>query len=378
MNFKKRLIVFLVSLLITLAIFLFIPESKVIDLPNSDNNNLQFLSVRSTPDVVRVIYLTNYSAASQAKIDEIIEMAENNEINSVVIDIKDWSGYIFYETKISQAEKYNSKKIIIRDIAKLIEKLHQHDIYTIARVVVFQDPVLAKARPEIAVQKISDQSSLWLDNHGLAWIDPASQEAWDYNIDLALEALDLGFDEINFDYIRFPSDGRLREMAFPIWDKTISKRDVIKTFFRYLRQRMSRAIISADLFGYTTVNRDDLNIGQVIEDAFPYFDFICPMVYPSHYNRGFIGIDRPAEHPYQVVNYSMKATLERLNFFNQEKEMKIKTGLRPWLQDFNLGATYDTRMVRDQIQATEDALEEDYVGFILWNPRNIYTREALR
>ncbi|MCP5112929.1 MAG: hypothetical protein GY953_19050, partial [bacterium] len=195
----------------------------------------------------------------------------------------------------------------------------------------------------------------------------------DYNIVIARDAAERGFDEINFDYIRFPSDGNLSDMHFPVWDNTVERRATIKSFFCYLREGMGEVTISADLFGLATVKADDLGIGQVIEDALLYFDYVCPMVYPSHYASGFLGKKNPAEHPHAVVHYSMKKAGERRTAL----EADSKARLRPWLQDFNLGAEYTAKMVRDQIEATREALGADYSGFILWSPRNVYTREAL-
>ncbi|HUV81018.1 MAG TPA: putative glycoside hydrolase, partial [Patescibacteria group bacterium] len=219
-------------------------------------------------------------------------------------------------------------------------------------------------------------SSLWLDNAGLAWIDPAAKESWDYNIAIAREVAALGFDEINFDYIRFPSDGNLRDMSFPLWDENIPKHSVIKEFFGYLRQELPDVKLSVDLFGLSSVSFDDLGIGQIIEDAFEYFDYVCPMVYPSHYAYGFLGYQNPAAYPYEVVKDSMEKALGRLAVFNQSK--KVKARLRPWLQDFNLGAVYDAAMVRSEIAAVYDAAKDDFSGFMLWNSSNVYTIKAFQ
>ncbi len=334
------------------------------------------------PEIVKAIYLTSWSAATEKRIDYLIDLAETTEINAVVIDIKDYSGRIFYDTAVPKAEEYGAKTIRIRDIDSLIEKLHKKKIYVIARVTVFQDPILAQARPDLAVQsqaKLTAATSsdfLWLDNKGLAWIDAAAKESWDYNISLAKEAACRGFDEINFDYIRFPSDGSLEDMVFPFWDEETAKRAVIKEFFVYLRQEMSGVKISADLFGLTAVSPGDLGIGQVLEDSFGSFDYICPMVYPSHYADGFLGYQNPAEHPYEIIKDSMDTASKRLRDFNKTNT-STQSFLRPWIQDFDLGAEYDAKMVRAEIQAVLDATNDDYCGFMLWSPRNIYTKGAL-
>jgi len=339
------------------------------------------------PEIIKAIYVTSWSASKKDYIEYIINLAKNTEINGVIIDIKDWSGYVAYDTKVPEVEKYQAKSVRIKEIDSLVQKLHEEGIYLIARLTIFQDPILAKARPDLAVHskiKMSAlpfstssfvSSSLWLDHKGLAWIDPAAKESWDYNIAIAKEVVELGFDEINFDYIRFPSDGNLRDMAFPWWDGKIEKHLVIKEFFEYLHQKLPDTKLSVDLFGLSTISPDDLGVGQVIEDAFEYFDYVCPMVYPSHYAQGFLGYQNPADYPYEVVKNSMENAFKRLSIFNDLPKRNVQ--LRPWLQDFNLGATYNAEMVRSEIKAAYDAAEDNFKGFMLWNPSNIYTKEAL-
>ncbi len=334
------------------------------------------------PETVKAVYVTSWSASRESYIDYLIDIAGSTEINGVVIDIKDWSGYVAYDSAVPEVEKYKAKSIRIKDISSLIDKLHKEGIYVIARITVFQDPVLAKARPDLAIHSknklsalgVFSFSTLWLDNSGLAWIDPSAKESWDYNIAIAKEAVELGFDEINFDYIRFPSDGNLKDINFPLWDQSAPKHLVMKDFFGYLRQELPDVKLSIDLFGLSTVNFDDLGIGQIIEDSFEYFDYICPMVYPSHYARGFLGYQNPAAYPYEVVKYSMDSAFKRLSIFSQLK--KTNARLRPWLQDFNLGAVYDAGMVRAQIEAVYDSTKDDFTGFMLWNSSNVYTEEA--
>lgn len=351
------------------------------------------------PKMVKAVYLTGWSAGLESRVQYVIDLARTTDINAVVVDVKDFSGYITYDTDVPEVETYNAERIAISDIDGLLKRFHDEEIYVIARVTVFQDPILAVRRPDLAVHSnarlallapiASDPSaaSLWTDRKGLAWIDPASQEAWEYIVAIAKDATSRGFDEINFDYIRFPSDGDLQDMKFLSWDSTASnKRDVIRSFFEYLRQQLPDAILSADLFGLATINYDDLGIGQVIEDAYEYFDYVSPMVYPSHYADGFLGYENPAEFPYEVVKYSLESADLRLEVFETalqlkstvEKQEPRVARLRPWLQDFDLGAEYDAVMVRKEIQAVKDAMGERFSGYMLWNPSNIYTIEALR
>ncbi len=340
------------------------------------------LAAGPPPDEFRGVYLSAWSAATPARVVRVVEMARQGLINTVVIDVKDASGYVAFDAEVPAVADYEAKRVLIRDVESLVRRLHQQGLWVIARIVVFTDPRLAEARPELAVHSaarlamsggILSRETLWRDRRGLAWIDPAAREAWDYNAAIAEDALRRGFDEINFDYIRFPSDGVLADMVFPVWRQSQRRREVLAEFFAWLRRRLGFAVLSVDLFGLTTVNRDDLGVGQVIEDALPYFDYVCPMVYPSHYAPGFIGKANPAKYPYEVVFYSMKTAGERRAAMGARARAK----LRPWLQDFDLGADYTPEMVMAQVQAARDALGEDYVGFIVWNPKNVYQTEAL-
>ena len=328
-----------------------------------------------SPEIVKAVYLTSWSASKREMINYLIDIAKTTEINAVVIDIKDFSGYVAYDTAVPEVEKYRAEQIRIKNIDSLIDKLHIEGIYVIARITVFQDPILAQARPDLAVHSKTEADSLWFDNVGLAWIDPAAKESWDYNIAIAKDAVNHGFDELNFDYVRFPSDGDLKDMNFPFWDGELPKHAVIREFFKYLRQELPDVKISIDLFGLSTVSSNDLGIGQIIEDGFESFDYVCPMIYPSHYADGFRGYQNPAEYPYEVVKYSMEGALRKLMLYKQSQETNAQ--LRPWLQDFDLGAVYDAEMVRSEIEAVYDAAGEDFNGFMLWNSQNYYTKEAL-
>ena len=339
-----------------------------------------------SPEIVKAIYVTNWSASKESFIDYLIDIASTTEINSVVIDIKDFSGYLGYDSSLDKAKEYGSEQIRIKDIKVLIKRLQKENIYTIARIVIFQDPILARTKPDLAIHSKAKLASsafkdfttqtLWLDKSGLAWIDPSSKEAWDYNISVAKEAIALGFNEVNFDYIRFPTDGNLTDMVYPIWDEETAKPVVIRELLGYIRKELPEANLSIDLFGLATVNEEDFGVGQIIEDAFQYFDYICPMLYPSHYADGFRGYENPAEHPYEVVKYCTEQALLRLEEF-KKKEEGLNPQLRPWLQDFDLGADYDAEMVRAEIRAVQDATGDDFKGYILWSPTNFYTKDAL-
>ena len=337
------------------------------------------------PEVFKGIYLSFWSASLSSRIDNAIRLAQEGLINTVVIDVKDAEGRVGFDSKVPQVIEYRARERIIGDLSALVGKLHAGGLHVVARMVMFNDPVLAQARPELAVHSKAllrehgpqlSAETFWYDERSLLWVDPGSRDAWDYNVAIAKDVLSRGVDEVNFDYIRFPSGGSLSDMHLPVTTEDRPKRDVIRDFFAYLREQLPAARLSADLFGLVTVSRNDLGIGQVMEDALPYFDALCPMVYPSHYGVGFRGLQNPAEHPYEVVNYSLRLANQRLRA--QFGSATRRAPLIPWLQDFSIGAEYDAAMVRAQIQAAVDALGEDYRGFLLWSPKNRYSTDALR
>ncbi|OGZ70608.1 MAG: hypothetical protein A2904_02020 [Candidatus Staskawiczbacteria bacterium RIFCSPLOWO2_01_FULL_33_9] len=313
------------------------------------------------PAIIKAVYVTASSIKNQQYLEYLDNLFKTTQINAVVIDIKDYSG-----------------QVIGSDISATIQELHNRGIYVIARMVIFEDPLMAKTRPDLAIydkSKTTDLKNpvLWVDNNNLSWMDPASKEVLEYNIAIAKNAVSYGFDELNFDYIRFPSDGRIENMGFPFWDKKTSMRSVVKDAFKKLRESLPDVKLSVDLFGYATVATDDMGIGQVLEDSFEYFDYISPMVYPSHYRNGFRGYSNPAQYPYEVIKYSMQEALRK-----QKAVVTNKSKLRPWLQDFNMGADYTADMVKAEIKAVTDVLGSDYNGFMLWNSSNIYTVEAIK
>ena len=224
-------------------------------------------------------------------------------------------------------------------------------------------------RPDLAVRRASD-GGVWADYKGISWIDPGAKEYWNYLVKIGKESYNDGFDELNFDYIRFPSDGNMKDIKYP-FTGTTTKAVMMKNFFSFLNDQLkpTGATLSADLFGMTTTNTDDLNIGQVLENALPYFDYIAPMVYPSHYPSGFLNYKNPASLPYEVVKYSLDKAVAR-TILASTTPYKI----RPWLQDFDLGATYTASMVRKQIQATYDAGLDSWM---LWDAANTYTPGAV-
>ena len=320
---------------------------------------------KPTEKEIKGLYLTSYSGASSTKIDSIIKFMKGSDLNAVVIDIKDYSGQISYDSKVKIVEDLKTDRNTIKDLPGVIKKLHDNGIYVIARQTVFQDPELADKKPAWAV-KNSATGGVWRDNKGLGWMDATQKEVWKYNLEIAKEAISLGFDEINFDYIRFPSDGKMKLMQFANMAGRTKAR-VMAEFFKYLYENLKDepAYISGDLFGFTTERTDDMNIGQVIEDAALYFDYVCPMVYPSHYPSGYLNLKNPAASPYQVVKFALTKGEESLAVV---KDVRAK--IRPWLQNFNMGAVYTSARIDAQIKAGKEA---GTYGYMLWNARNVYS-----
>lgn len=350
-------------------------ESLQAHLSDTEETILSILKPRpqathiETPEPVKAVYMTSWVAGNKERRGRIVKLIDETELNAVVIDIKDYSGRISFEVYDPYLKEIGSVEKRIPDVVGFIKELHEKNIYVIGRISVFQDPYLTEKLPDLAVQRESD-GEIWRDRKGLSWFDPGAKEIWDYTVAIGKEAYGVGFDELNFDYIRFPSDGNMRDIYYPVSEGKV-KSEVLINFFAYLNENLkeSGVVLSIDLFGMTTTNTDDLNIGQFLEYTLPYFDYVAPMVYPSHYPKGWHGIEKPAEKPYEVVNYSMNKAAKRLKALGYDP---LK--LRPWLQDFNLGATYTKDMVRAQMKATYDA---GLTSWMLWNAANTYTEAAL-
>lgn len=323
-----------------------------------------------TPEQVKAVYVTACVAATPSWREKLLKLADDTEINSIVVDIKDYTGTISFEPdNAALKEKNGGTGCRVKDMRQFVEEAHRRGVYVIGRITVFQDPHYTKAHPELAVRSLST-GGVWKDHKGLSFIDVGAKDYWDYIIAIAKDSYNAGFDELNFDYIRFPSDGNMKDVSYT-WSGTTTKSVMLKSFFSYLRGNLSGTgvVLSADLFGMTTTNKDDLNIGQILEDALMYFDYVAPMVYPSHYPPNFNGWKNPNQYAYEVVNFSMSRAVERA-----VAASTTPLKLRPWLQDFDYGGNYGPTEVRAQIKATYDA---GLTSWMLWDPGNKYTPEAL-
>ncbi len=320
-----------------------------------------------TPEPLKAIYMTSCVASTPSWRESLKKFVEETELNSVVIDIKDYSGDISLEP---------TAKCFVKDMKEFIGELHEADIYVIGRITVFQDPKFAELHPEMAV-KSKSTGGTWRDRKGLAFIDVGAREYWDHMIALSKEAYEIGFDEINFDYIRYPSDGDMQDAHYSLTVGTSTRVEMLESFFSYLHQNLKDTGMktSADIFGFATLLYDDLGIGQVLEKVLPYFDYVYPMVYPSHYSWNVGGFGDPATHPYEIVKYSMDKAVEREQMWNLANGRATSTPskLKPWLQDFDLGAPYGVPEIQAQMKATYDS---GLTGWLFWDAGNRYTREA--
>ena len=319
-----------------------------------------------TPEHVKSVYISAWTAGGPKFLSPITKLIDSTELNAVVIDVKDSTGRVSFHSSNAELEKIGSPEKRIPDIKALTTLLHQKNIYIIGRIAVFQDPYLTKVKPEWSITRKSD-GKVWKDRKGLSFLDPSKKEVYDYIATVAKEAYSVGFDELNFDYIRYPSDGNIKDINYHLVEGK-TKADNIEAFFKYLSADLKKEQnipISADLFGLTTEATDDMGIGQVWEKALPYFDFLCPMVYPSHYPPGQDGFKNPNLHPYEIINIALTSAIKKTKAMN-ENISKI----RPWLQDFNLGAVYTPEMVSAQMKAVYD---NGLNSWMLWDPANKYS-----
>lgn len=315
---------------------------------------------------IRAIYVSGPSAARSGFMERVFELAATSQINAVVIDVKDNTGKTTYPSQVPAVREAKAAGSVIQDLATLFAECEKRGIYTIGRLVVFADPALGAARPELAIHSLA--GGLWRDQTGHGWTNPYSREVWDYNIAIAAEVAALGCREIQFDYVRFPSDGRMDLVYYPT--RTAETRvDVIESFLKHAREQLTPygVFTAADIFGLVTSFKVDMNIGQMLENVARQVDYVSPMMYPSHYALGNYGIPDPDADPYLTIRTGLTHALARLEGF--------ETIIRPWLQDFSWRHKYGHEEVLAQIRA---AAELGVDGYMLWNPRNVYTESAVR
>ena len=323
------------------------------------------------PRAIRGLYVNAWAAGSNARMRGLMDMALRTEVNTFVIDIKDASGFLSHHSEVPLVHEIGaSRDIRIRDLPGLLALLEEERIYPIARIVIVQDPILAKYRPELAVTDTA--GGVWVDSKGITWLNAYEREVWDYHIAIAREVARMGFPEIQFDYVRFP-DAPEEDMARAVFGGSNgrTKAAAIREHLDYARRQLADLDVqlTIDVFGVTTSADRDVGIGQVWESVIDRVDAALPMVYPSHYWQGSFGYNVPNAYPYEIVLRALRDARRR--------SARVDGAGRtiPWLQDFSLGQPpYAAAEVRAQIQGTYDAGIDEW---ILWNPGSRYTEGAL-
>ncbi|GIO84283.1 hypothetical protein J25TS5_12150 [Paenibacillus faecis] len=320
---------------------------------------------------VKGIYVTAYSAGGE-RLNKLINLLDSTELNAMVIDIKDDAGYITYKTDNPTLQKLGKPQPFIRDIDGLMERLNKHEIYPIARVVVFKDTILAKNKPELSFRK--SDGSVWTNNNGDGFVNPYSKEVWDYNIEVAKEAAKHGFKEIQFDYVRFPEGFEKRADTLKYTKNELSRIDTVAAFVKYAREQLEPLGIkvSVDIFGYAASVPAAEGIGQDFVKISDQVDIICPMIYPSHYTTGWFNAKDPDKAPYQTIKGAIADTQKKLSALGEEQPI-----IRPWIQDFTaswLGKGHYTKYGKHEVQEQIRALNEMNIDeYLLWNASNRYT-----
>jgi hypothetical protein len=324
---------------------------------------------------IKGLYVNAWAFGSP-KLWQLVRLADETEINAFVIDVKDDTGCLLYPSAVPTAEQIGANQCVrTKDVRSRLDTLTAHGIYPIARIVVAKDPRLAARKPRWSVQDRVN-GGLWHDRIDLAWVDAYNDSVWIYAAQLAAEAAHLGFAEVQFDYVRFPDEPRERMAAalFPAHRAGETQRAAVRAHIALLRDRLKPLgmPVTFDIFGLTASATDDLGIGQVWEDFATVADVVLPMVYPSHYYRGAFGFAWPNGQPYRVVRTALTAALERSRPLGGGAE------IRPFLQAFTLGRRlprYTPYEIREEIRAAEDV---GITSWVLWNPRSVYQRAALR
>ncbi|MDR3275475.1 MAG: putative glycoside hydrolase [Endomicrobium sp.] len=350
------------------------PRLVVLEQPQEENDIINIADTTILPYIklekkaktkyIRGIHLSVWISGSEKHRKIAMELFDNTELNTAVIDIKEYEGQVYIDgIKIVNVNGAYVKAI--PNLEKYISDLKEKGVYIIARIVVFRDNILTRKKPELAVK--NPDGTIWYDRKGIAWLDPYNKDTWDYNLKIAEKAADIGFDEIQFDYIRFPSDGNTKNCRYSKPHSAVEASKALVGFLKEANKRLKSkgTKISIDVFGLTTTATDDMGIGQKIIGMTEWVDYVSPMVYPSHYGKWNYGIADPNKEPYKTVYLALEGALRRIP---NEK-------LRPWLQDFSLGYKYGKDEVEAQIQACYD----NKIGcWLLWNPRCVYTKSALK
>jgi hypothetical protein len=327
-----------------------------------------------TPDTLRGLYVNRWAALGR-KLNDLIGVAKRTEINALVIDVKDDRGFVLYRSSVPLAREIGADTadghwMSSAKLRAVLDTMIAHNIYPIARIVVAKDPLLARKKLDLAIKRKSDLKP-WLDKNGKPWLDPHQRVVWQYAADLAREAYEMGFSEVQFDYVRFPDEKRLiSETVYPLANGR-SRAQVIRDQLGFVRTELkpNGMRVTADVFGLTATDTTDMGIGQRWEMFVDQVDVVLPMIYPSHFARGTYRIRNPNAHPYQTIDHALKDAIARSD------SVPNAALVIPWYQDFTLGSPhYYAEHIRAQKKAGYD---NGFQSWILWNPKSNYTLAAL-
>jgi len=326
-----------------------------------------------TPNPVRGLYVNRWAAIGE-RMWQLIDVAKATEVNALVVDVKDDRGFVLYHSQVALAKEIGAdttRPMSYRRMRSVLDTMRAHNIYPIARIVVAKDPLLASAKREWSIKRKRDGTP-WLDKNGRPWLDPTHPEIWKYAGDLAAEAVQLGFSEVQFDYVRFPDEDRIiREATFPLMQGRV-RAQVIRDQLGYLHSLIKplKVPMTIDVFGLSATDTTDMGIGQKWEMFADQVDVVLPMDYPSHFAPGTFGLANPNAHPYATLDHALRDARAR--------SAKVPNAARivPWYQDFTLGPPrYGAAQVQAQMRAGHD---NGIDGWMLWNPGSRYSIDALK
>lgn len=326
------------------------------------------------PDTLRGLYVNRWAALGR-KLTDLIGVAKRTEVNALVIDVKDDRGFVLYRSNVPLAREIGADTadghwMSSARLRAVLDSMIAHKIYPIARIVVAKDPLLAQRKLDLAIKRKSDLQP-WLDKNGKPWLDPHQRDVWQYAVDLAREAHELGFSEVQLDYVRFPDEKRLvSETVYPLANGR-TRAQVIRDQLGFVRSALKPIgmRVTADVFGLTATDTTDMGIGQRWEMFIDQVDVVLPMIYPSHFARGTYKLRNPNARPYETIDHALKDAIARSD------SIPNAASIIPWYQDFTLGAPrYGAAQIRAQMKAGYD---NGFQSWILWNPSSNYTLAAL-
>jgi hypothetical protein len=321
------------------------------------------------PFDTRALYAPGAVFEGPGRLDAMLRLIDRTEVNAMVIDVKETGGWLYYTTDLPEATQSGADRHPIFELDKLLPKLKARGIYTIARMVVMKDNTVGASRPELAVRNAATGKP-WTDYRGGIWLDPFNPGVAEYIAAIAGDLADKGFDEVQLDYVRFFSDGDYSVADTNLPNTQSFRLPAIRRLFRVVSTRLAttHTFLSADCFPIAFIAPDDQGIGQRPEVIMPYVDYFSPMVYPSHYGPYTFGYANPNEHPYEIINDTLKIV--------NKEAAGLPMRVRPWIQDFGYGPfrANTASDIREEMRALR---ENDAVGWMIWNAQAIFTEAAL-